>query len=111
MRSKIQILGLCLFVIATMAVSLLPNTLISSNDINLNTLEQAMAATESGGGKLECRCVECPREDYGCLSYNYSNPECGGTNSGYAGASLCAGKGPGYIEEHVITCNGSSKCK
>lgn len=103
MKSKIKIAGIFLIFAAFTSVNFLSIDINDSNDLNLKALiKVALADGESGGG-LECKCVSAPGDESGCWSYDYSNNECGGSNSGYTGSTQC--QGAGYIEQHVRDCN------
>ena len=103
MKSKIRIAGVLLFLIVFKAINFFSIDVNSKSDLNLDTLiKVALANGESGAG-LTCNCVDCPSDESGCWSYDYSNTECGGSNSGYSGSWQC--EGAGKIEKHVIDCN------
>ncbi|MCK9413569.1 MAG: hypothetical protein M0Q53_14810 [Prolixibacteraceae bacterium] len=111
MKSKIKIVCVFLIFAALISISFLSIDRNGSNDLNLNALIKiALADGEGGGGggggTLTCKCKSCPGDESGCWSYNYDDTSCGGNNSGYTGSTQCQGYGAGYIEEHVITCNG-----
>ncbi|MGV8096508.1 MAG: hypothetical protein AB2L24_32020 [Mangrovibacterium sp.] len=104
MRSKIKIVGVFLFFVVFTFINFMSIDKKSSKDLNLNALiKVALADGESGGG-LTCNCVNCPGDESGCWSYDYSISGCGGSNSGYSGSWQC--EGAGRIEKHVIDCNG-----
>jgi len=62
----------------------------------------AKAYDEGEGGGLQCICVLCPGEEFGCWSYDYTKSG----NEGYEGSWFCIPSlQQGVIEQHVIDVN------
>jgi len=97
---------LCLFAGLTLFNIGLANRPVST-DTTLDLISVMVKAFDEGEGgepgNLECRCVKCPNEEFGCYSYDYFWTTCK-SNIGYVGSQPCNGYGRGWAEEHVVNC-------
>ena len=102
-KKLIFIVTACLFAAGTII-----NMHLAQNDHNMDfsladISVMAQADPESGGG-LVCDCVDCPQEEFGCWSYDYSYSSYIPGNEGYEGSWQC--EGAGRIEKNVTNRNG-----